>query len=103
MFARRRMVRGHPETRMAKTTSGFVVPACSRLNSLGLFFFWMLALASEAVAQRPDITEPERPEVVVGNESPTTMFPHAAEGRFSLSGQANFVYQANPEFYAAYS
>jgi hypothetical protein len=31
------------------------------------------------------------------------MFPHAAEGRFWLSGQANFVYQTNPEFYAAYS
>jgi high affinity Mn2+ porin len=31
------------------------------------------------------------------------MFPHGAEGRFWLSGQMNFVYQANPPFRANYS
>jgi hypothetical protein len=34
----------------------------------------------------------------VGNESPIIMFPHAAEGRFWLSGQATFVYQTNRSF-----
>jgi hypothetical protein len=97
------MIKGRSQTRKAKTTRIFV-SAGSRLNSFDLvFLFWMLALVSQAAAQRPDITEPEKPEVVVGNESPTTMFPHATEGRFWLSGQANFVYQTNPEFYAAYS
>jgi hypothetical protein len=31
------------------------------------------------------------------------MFPHSAEGRFWLSGQANFIYQTNPPFDALYS
>jgi hypothetical protein len=98
------MIKGRSETRKAKTTRGFFVPAGSRLDSFELvFLLWILTLVSQGVAQRPDITEPEKSEPVLGNESPTTMFPHSAEGRFWLSGQANFVYQTNPEFYAAYS
>lgn len=31
------------------------------------------------------------------------MFPHLAEGRFWLSGQMNFIFQANPPFSAKYS
>jgi hypothetical protein len=32
-----------------------------------------------------------------------TMLPHLKDGRFWLSGQANFIFQTHPPFYAAYS
>jgi high affinity Mn2+ porin len=32
-----------------------------------------------------------------------TMFPHLSDTRFWLSGQANFIFQANPSFYAKYT
>jgi high affinity Mn2+ porin len=56
-----------------------------------------------ALAQIPDITVPQRPEPEVGDEAVQTMFPHFVEGRFWISGQANFIYQTNPPFYAKYS
>jgi len=31
------------------------------------------------------------------------MFPHFKQGRFWISGQANFIFQTNPPFYAKYS
>jgi high affinity Mn2+ porin len=67
--------------------------------ALGLLAFGAISVAS---GQAPPDSSPA-PGPVVGDESPTTVFPHGAEGRFWLSGQMNFVYQANPPFYAAYS
>ena len=32
-----------------------------------------------------------------------TMFPHSAEARYWISGQANFIFQTHPPFYAQYS
>ena len=34
---------------------------------------------------------------------PETMFPHLKDTRFWLSGQANFIFQTHPPFYAKYS
>src|SRR6202158_5985735 len=34
---------------------------------------------------------------------PEAMFPHFRDTRFWLSGQANFIFQAHPEFHAPYS
>ena len=96
------MLEGRSGTRKVKTSRGLLAFAGWRLNSV-LFLLLMLALTSQAVAQRPDITVPVKPVPVTGTESQTTMFPHAAEGRYWLSGQANFVYQTNPPFDAAYS
>src|SRR5580704_11497444 len=36
-------------------------------------------------------------------EDPEAMFPHLKDTRFWLSGQANFIFQTHPPFYAAYS
>ena len=32
-----------------------------------------------------------------------TMFPHPPDAKYWISGQANFIYQTNPPFYAQYS
>ena len=37
------------------------------------------------------------------DDSTESMFPHFNDSRFWLSGQANFIFQTHPPFYAAYS
>lgn len=37
------------------------------------------------------------------SDNPESMLPHFENTRFWLSGQANFIYQTHPPFYAAYS
>ena len=56
-----------------------------------------------AHAQIPDITEGQRSEAEVSDETVQTMFPHFQEGRLWISGQANFIFQTNPPFHAEYS
>jgi len=65
--------------------------------------FVILTIAPRALAQLPDTTTGQRPELGTGTEAPTTMLPHLAEGRFWISGQNNFIYQAHPSFDARYS
>ena len=38
-----------------------------------------------------------------GQADPESMFPHLQDTRFWLSGQANFIFQAHPNFHAPYS
>ncbi|MGC2402945.1 MAG: carbohydrate porin [Acidobacteriaceae bacterium] len=38
-----------------------------------------------------------------GDADPEAMFPHFKDTRFWLSGQANFIFQTHPPFFAAYS
>jgi high affinity Mn2+ porin len=61
-----------------------------------------IVMVPRAVAQFPDITSGQKPEAT-GNETPTTMFPHPPQGRYWISGQMNFIQQANNSFYAKYS
>ena len=55
-------------------------------------------LLAAAHAQQP---APDPPDPSV--DSTESMFPHFKDTRFWLSGQANFIFQAHPEFPAAYS
>ncbi len=69
-----------------------------------LLVLWLI-LATPALAQLPDITSGQRPEPEseeVGEAVPT-MFPHPPEGRYWISGQMNFIFQANAPLYAEYS
>jgi hypothetical protein len=70
-----------------------------------LFAFWMAIamLASSARSQDPGSAASETADPQVADETVQTMFPHFREGRFWVSGQANFIYQTNPPFYAKYS
>ena len=90
-------------TRRFELAGSLCTVASRQRERFGFLLLAFLLVIPCAMAQRPDITTTDKPEPVVGNESPTTMFPHSAEGRFWLSGQANFVYQSNPQFHALYS
>lgn len=82
----------------------FVAVGSASLKALALLFWLMpFVLVIHAYAQLPDITAGQKPEPVTGDETATTMFQHPAEGRLWISGQMNFIYQANPPFHAQYS
>ncbi|MGC2172125.1 MAG: hypothetical protein WA623_12120, partial [Candidatus Sulfotelmatobacter sp.] len=83
-----------------------------------LIAFWSAAvgLVAPAVAQLPDTPSATKsqaappPDAAAANlaDSPPdhgteAMFPHFQDARFWLSGQANFIFQTHPPFYAAYS
>ena len=55
----------------------------------------MIAAASRASAQDPDAG--------ASTERPTTVFEAHGTDRFWISGQANFIFQAHPEFSSPYS
>src|SRR5271166_6884814 len=60
-------------------------------------------IAPSAHGQAPGSTASESADPETGDETVQTMFPHFKEGRFWVSGQANFIYQTHPPFYAKYS
>src|SRR5208283_5879093 len=60
-------------------------------------------IAPSASAQDPGSTASESVDPGAADETVQTMFPHFKEGRFWISGQANFIFQTNPPFYAKYS
>jgi len=68
-----------------------------------LFCIALIQAAPRVFAQLPDITAGDKPEPPDVDEPVQSMFPHFQEGRFWISGQANFIYQAHPPFYAKYS
>jgi high affinity Mn2+ porin len=57
---------------------------------------------SDATTQT-DSAAPLNPADPAPDEATETMFPHFKDTRFWLSGQANFIFQTHPPFYAAYS
>jgi high affinity Mn2+ porin len=77
--------------------------------------FWAaIALGPALPAQQPDAppaTQSDsapQPNAADSADSPAdaapeAMFPHFTDTRFWLSGQANFIFQTHPPFYAAYS
>ena len=57
------------------------------------------AQKSDTAPQTGTATAPDPPP----EDAPEAMFPHFNDSRFWLSGQANFIFQTHPPFYAAYS
>ena len=55
-----------------------------------------IAATTQATATAPDTDPPV-------NTAPETIFPHLKDDRFWVSGQANFIFQADPAFFAKYS
>jgi high affinity Mn2+ porin len=70
-----------------------------------------------ALAQQPDAPSPKKTDTTTqsdtavaanaadspADEGTEAMLPHLTDTRFWLSGQANFIFQTHPPFYAAYS
>jgi hypothetical protein len=82
-----------------------------RLNQcwLTLSLLFALMVPSLSLAQAPG-GAPAQTAAQSGTEpadtdsaDPEAMFPHLKDTRFWISGQANFVFQAHPDFPAAYS
>jgi hypothetical protein len=73
---------------------------------LGLGVWIAMSWAFPLVAQQ---TSPRTPPVVpaasdsASDDQTETMLPHLADPRFWLSGQANWIFQTHPPFYALYS
>ena len=75
-----------------------------RVVLLAIWLIVAAGIAPCALAQIPDITTTKKPEPTIPPDTtPLTMFPHLPEGRYWISGQANFIYQTNPPFDADYS
>lgn len=75
--------------------NAFLAPAC---------FLLLAALTITAGAQdAPASDTAAASEAPAADETVQTMFPHFKEGRYWISGQANFIFQTNPPFYAKYS
>ncbi len=70
-----------------------------------IFAFWIAVtlIAASAYGQDPGSTASETTDPEAADETVQTMFPHFKEGRLWISGQANFIFQTNPPFYAKYS
>src|ERR1700678_393834 len=58
------------------------------------------APASDA---KPADTPTDRPADSIGDDATEAMLPHFKDTRFWLSGQANFIFQAHPDFTSPYS
>jgi len=76
---------------------------CGRLWAV--LAFWVAVAMSPASVhgQDPGSAASETAAVEVADETVQTMFPHFKEGRLWISGQANFIFQTHPPFYAKYS
>lgn len=58
---------------------------------------------ADAPQQQPDLPAANSPTDPPPEETTEAMFPHFKDPRFWLSGQANFIFQTHPPFYARYS
>jgi len=76
---------------------------CVRLWAVLAFGIALSMSASAVHGQDPGSTASEAADPEAADETVQTMFPHFKEGRYWISGQANFIFQTNPPFYAKYS
>src|SRR5208283_1431125 len=77
--------------------------SCGRLWTVLAFWIGVAMVVPCAHGQDPGSAAAESADPQVADETVQTMFPHFKEGRFWISGQANFIFQTHPPFYAQYS
>lgn len=63
----------------------------------------ILVHPARAQEQAPQQSPPANDQSSPDPDAPPATFPHFSDTRFWLSGQANFIFQTHPDFYAAYS
>ena len=81
----------------------FALPICAMLGAISM-------VAADVQAQDPPPVQAQTPPGQTDDPAnspadadPEAMFPHFKDTRFWLSGQTNFIFQAHPDFHAAYS
>src|ERR1700687_1673258 len=75
----------------------FIMQTKQFLPAIAFLFLTALSQSQLCFAQDNEAPAPE------GNSEIATMFPHSQTARWWVSGQANVVFQAHPDFHAAYS
>ncbi|MFZ0286927.1 MAG: porin, partial [Terriglobales bacterium] len=76
---------------------------------MALCIFTLLGQLAVSQTQAPNDLLPQQSGATEQNADPSadvtpqTMLPHLKDDRFWLSGQANFIFQTNPPFFAKYS
>jgi hypothetical protein len=78
----------------------------TRLACALVLFAACVAPARSQVAQHPDGTTQQTQQPTSSDSNPNdppAIFPHLADSRYWLSGQANFIFQTHPPFHAPYS
>src|SRR5947208_15189451 len=76
---------------------------CSRGVLLVCVLFGVTLAPVAAQQSDPNLPPPREPENAEASTSTESMLPHFKSTRFWLSGQANFIFQAHPEFHSPYS
>lgn len=76
---------------------------CSRCVLLVCVLFGLTLAPVAAQQSDPNLPPPREPENAETSTSTESMFPHFKDTRFWLSGQANFIFQAHPDFHSLYS
>jgi high affinity Mn2+ porin len=87
---------------MRRLTFQFVLAICALLGGFSIAAAGLRAQDSpQTQAQTPPAPadDPSSPPAT----DPEAMLPHLKDTRFWLSGQMNFIFQAHPDFHAAYS
>ncbi len=88
---------------MRRISLQFVLPICATLGAI------LMAAADVQAQDSPQVQAPtppargDDPASAPADVDPEAMLSHFKDTRFWLSGQTNFIFQAHPDFHAAYS
>jgi high affinity Mn2+ porin len=86
---------------MRRATFQFVLPICAMLGAISTALTDLRAQDPPQVQTQPPPAPADDPASAPAD--PEAMLPHFKDTRFWLSGQTNFIFQAHPDFHAAYS
>ncbi len=81
----------------------FVSSLCATLASLSFTAVELRAQDPPPVQTQTPPPRADDPAGAATDADPEAMLPHFKDTRFWLSGQTNFIFQAHPDFHAAYS
>jgi len=81
----------------------FALPICAMLGAISMVAADVQAQDPPPVQAQTPPGQADDPASSPADADPEAMFPHFKDTRFWLSGQTNFIFQAHPDFHAAYS
>jgi len=81
----------------------FALPICAMLLAISMVAANVQAQDPPPVQAQTPPGQTDDPANGPADADPEAMLPHFKDTRFWLSGQTNFIFQAHPDFHAAYS
>jgi high affinity Mn2+ porin len=88
---------------MRRLTFQFVLAICVMFGAFSFAAAGLRAQDSSPTQAQTPTAQADEPATSPASMDPEAMLPHFKDTRFWLSGQANFIFQAHPDFHAAYS